>query len=280
MDARERLATARFKVEWAEQHINHLDIEVRRFLDAEPGPYTVGIKPYPETGQRVHYIAKIEDVPLSISALAGDALHSLRSSLDHLAYQLWLMVAKDTSGGGRHVNFPVFACSDKYKAGRQRLVEVFGNETARRFDEVEPYKGGRGEPLWRLNELDNTDKHRLLIAAGSYVSSYDPLALFLSQEPTVAASVRSAFPDFRLRLRPMSHVFPLKVGDILTPAPAEPYQNPDLTFDIAFNEPGIAEGEPVLELVQQTAQFVSGVLDKFSPFLGGHESSAGLSPRE
>jgi hypothetical protein len=38
---------------------------------------------------------------------------------------------------------------------------------------TEPYRGGKGHGLWQLNELNNIDKHQLLIPAAAFNHSVD-----------------------------------------------------------------------------------------------------------
>ncbi|HEX7337282.1 MAG TPA: hypothetical protein VF252_08745 [Gemmatimonadales bacterium] len=59
------------------------------------------------------------------------------------------------------------------------------------------------------------------------------------------------------------------MGDVLLVGPPqmEPDQKNDFRFDVALNEPQVAEGDPIIELVQQTTQFVNGVINQLCPFL-------------
>jgi hypothetical protein len=43
------------------------------------------------------------------------------------------------------------------------------------IDAVQPY-GGRNDVLWHLHELNNIDKHRLILTVGSALHSFDALA--------------------------------------------------------------------------------------------------------
>lgn len=82
----DRLDGALTKVERAKQHVGDLEAELRAFHGTNP--YVVAAKRNPETHQLVYYVASVQEVPRSISAIAGDVLQNLRSALDHLAYQL------------------------------------------------------------------------------------------------------------------------------------------------------------------------------------------------
>src|SRR6266404_7962836 len=89
MTADERLALIRLKIERADQHISDLNTAVGAFFATNP--YETSTKTDPETGKPVHYLTKVDAVPVSISIITGDILNNLRSSLDHLAQQLYLV---------------------------------------------------------------------------------------------------------------------------------------------------------------------------------------------
>jgi hypothetical protein len=104
--------------------------------------------------------------------LIGDALHNMRSSLDHLAWQLAL---KDGEPPG-YTAFPIFRNREDAirtdASGNPRrgsaLYKIAGirDPLARdAIESVQPYKspdGPDGHPLWILQTLNNADKHRII----------------------------------------------------------------------------------------------------------------------
>jgi hypothetical protein len=61
---------------------------------------------------------------------------------------------------------------------------------------------------------------------------------------------------------------PLKAGDkLLTVTAAESEQEVDFYFAVGIHEPGIAEGTPLVMLVDFLSRTVSDVFRKLSPFL-------------
>ncbi len=62
---------------------------------------------------------------------------------------------------------------------------------------------------------------------------------------------------------------PIQVGDVIfTDAPdAEMKQKIEFAPVIAFSEPGICEGQPILEVLHETVQLIDGVIGAFRPYL-------------
>jgi len=110
-----------------------------------------------------------------ISVLIGDALHNMRSALDHLAYALTNAYTPSlTDEIGSRSEFPIFGDEDrKGRLGKgvtlfqSSLAKIQGWDPAAKavVEGLQPYKRGndfREDPLWALQELDRIGKHRLL----------------------------------------------------------------------------------------------------------------------
>ena len=77
------------------------------------------------------------------------------------------------------------------------------------IDAIKPYKDGK-DVLWRLNELNNIDKHRLILTGiGSAVRGVD-LGTFMKMK----ASPGSALSQLGrpMYFKPKDNSYPLKVG--------------------------------------------------------------------
>jgi hypothetical protein len=117
--------------------------------------------------------------PHEIGLIVGDAIHNLRSALDHLTLQLALygaiganatLTAKEEIG----IQFPIVLTEDEFKQqlrrGRLRHVR---NDARAAIEGAQPYKTlpltpGLA-PLAILNRLDNADKHRTLVLGAPVV---------------------------------------------------------------------------------------------------------------
>jgi hypothetical protein len=78
-----------------------------------------------------------------------------------------------------------------------------------------------------------------------------------------------AFPPPNLFLKPADRMFPLKQGDELFIDLPDAEVNPQMQFrfEVAFGEPQIIEGEPLIETLKQMADFVYNVVLTFKPML-------------
>jgi hypothetical protein len=169
MTADERLALVRIKIERAKKHLIDLEAACRVFLDSKP--YKVAHKRDAQTRQVTYYLASVDSTPLPLSAIAGDAINNLRSALDHLAQQLYL-VGTGASAYRDQTSFPIARSGKEFKAmfeGKEQRRKTFGmrDDAVDAIRALEPYDRGKGQDLWTLHRLNNIDKHRLVIAAGS-----------------------------------------------------------------------------------------------------------------
>jgi hypothetical protein len=99
----------------------------------------------------------------------GDAIHNLRSALDHLAYQL-VDIGTEGKGPFEDVYFPISRNAAIYEKAKVRKVAGMVKEAIGAIDAVKPYGGGN-DLLWDLHRFDILDKHRLLILVGSAFQS-------------------------------------------------------------------------------------------------------------
>ncbi|WP_439821366.1 hypothetical protein ACSPX5_07910 [Pseudomonas sp. HLG18] len=105
----------------------------------------------------------LEDISMQI----GECVHNLRSSLDNLAYAL-ARLTLDPPAEIKNIAFPV--CIDKKSYGKnwkERVEKMFHPDVVAVIESVQPYtRTGEygtpeGDPLYLLNGLNNSDKHRV-----------------------------------------------------------------------------------------------------------------------
>jgi hypothetical protein len=99
--------------------------------------------------------------------LTGDAVHNLRSALDHLAWSL------AGASADRHTEFPIFIDEAKFRDKGRTKMRGMPSQAKKIIKSLQPYKRPHGlpeekEPLWLLQSLDIEDKHRTLnlVASG------------------------------------------------------------------------------------------------------------------
>lgn len=171
------LDTITAKLDRAHEHLEVLDNAVLQFH--KNSPYTFRNK-FKSKGENLYdWIFTIHihhEIPLRISAIFGDGIQNIRSTLDYLAYQLAVKNV-GLNGDLDGVEFPIFCDHDRYMAidkGKQwtkgnvwkksGLYKIRSIESAAQttIESLQPYHGGDNVLLWQIHELSIIDKHRHL----------------------------------------------------------------------------------------------------------------------
>jgi hypothetical protein len=263
----DRIRTVRKKIERAKKHIGDLNAAVGAFFSSSP--YEIGTKIDAQTARPIHYMTKVDLIPDEIPLILGDAIHNLRSSLDHLAYGL---VEANGQIPTKRTYFPICENVSKYNSP-DTIAKKSGMsvEAQNLIDSTQPYQGGN-DLFWVLHHLNNIDKHHFILVAGSAVRSID-LGGFMTRDMVSKGLVPLGFPPQLLALSLFYKVepqtCPLKVGDeLFVGLPnAEPDQQLQFKFDIAFAEPQIVRGKAIVETVNQLANLIDGIFVQFERLL-------------
>jgi hypothetical protein len=200
---------------------------------------------------------------------AGDAIQNLMSALDHLAYQL---VCKDTADNPpqpSRIYFPIADDRAMYDGIKQRKMQGATPATIAAIDAIQPYRGG-DDAIWSLLRLNNIEKHRLLLTVGAQADGIHLGQLVSSNLASVfSPAAVAAFESMNIYLLPADKGFPLQPGFELYIGAPDEEPNPKLQFRfmVVLNEPGIAEGKPVLETLRELTSRVEGVVQALSPLL-------------
>jgi hypothetical protein len=170
----------------------------------------------------------IEDIPVAWSGIIGDIIHNLRSALDSLATNLVVHGGHFSKSALKETYFPIRSSksllSDKDASAFFRRVGPRVEKIIRR---LQPYRGGKGHPLWQLNQLDIIDKHRRIIAAYGDLKS---IQVNHWPQPTLPAA------PLPFNFAP----FPLKEGDEL--------------LRVAFWEPHFDSNAPIFSLTYRSTK--------------------------
>jgi hypothetical protein len=160
----------RAKMTRAEENIRNLDAEIAAVLRTTPPSYTV-LGQLQNNGLEYVIVAKGKIViPLRIPVLIGEIVHHLRSSLDHL---ITALVIKNGGTPTSHHQFPICTSADEFKKSvdRGRIQDV-SPSAAKIIESVQPYTNPTPTDtvLHAVKNLNNLDKHRLLIVTTSVAS--------------------------------------------------------------------------------------------------------------
>jgi hypothetical protein len=154
------------KLDRADLHIGELGKAVEAFL--MPGPFDAERVVIDDGRTHVVRWSRTASIPMSISLIAGDAVHNLRSALDHLAVEI------ERVGAGRDLTpdeerKPQFPVALNEKTFNQQVKRYFEFASSRAIDimrSFQPYSLATVDPrlslLYQVSELDNADKHRML----------------------------------------------------------------------------------------------------------------------
>lgn len=157
----------RAKVERATEHVEELGREMSAFLAQER--YRI-LTEFPSPTEFVARIELVTDPPLRLGTIVGDALNNLRAALDHL---VWQLVIANNETPGRHSQFPIIrdpklwekVTHRNHERGPGPLKGIVNGLPE--IEALQPYNAAdpESDPLARLAELSNADKHRVLNAA-------------------------------------------------------------------------------------------------------------------
>jgi len=256
MSSRSRIDGIRLKIERAKKHIRDLDIAINAFIQEKP--YRLGARPHP-VAQIQHttlYVDEVNPVHPEITMIMGDAIHNLRSALDHLTWQL---VEAGDGTPNKDTYFPIIG--DGPKAPEQYASAIgkggipkITPQALKIIQAVQPYVTP-DQTLWLIHQLDIVDKHRLLLTV---VAAMDKWGVDFATRGTLW------FEQYRY--------VPLVVGNEITNLPTSTYERQahedfQLGIDIAFGESEIPGGELVRYTLNKMADFVERLVAQFEPFL-------------
>jgi len=154
---------SRLKVKRASKHLNELERKPRVFLDRHPERFTTHLDPQ-DFNYVIYYIAPNRPPPVTFGPVFGDVVHNLRSTLDHIAWNLALRNLADTDcEPSDDTAFPLIR---NFTDGS---VTYFWNSAVDILPDAIPdiadlqpahARNPNDHPLAVLNRLWNADKHR------------------------------------------------------------------------------------------------------------------------
>jgi hypothetical protein len=253
------------KYDWAKKHFDNFEASLEVFK--KTSPCGVRREQDPQSGEIVFYALSVPSIPPELLLIAGDAIHNLRSTLDHLA---WKLVEANGSTPTEATSLPIFDTPEKYKTGVARKVKGMGQRAIEKIDRLNPYKGGNNE-LWTLHKLDIVDKHRLILtmATARFAESATPSERERLADEWVALRVSPVPTDFVRGMVPkIAAPRIVKAGDEIKRIPAsEADEDVKFFFDVTLREPGITERMNFYFLFELMRSEVFRILQDFGPLL-------------
>lgn len=252
------LAGPRARLDRADTLVAELSIATRAF--AATRPYRAVRIDDPNPLNRRFVVEAVEDVPLPIRVRAGEIVHHTRASLDLLVYQLLLRAGVDDEKRLRRCAFPIVSAYDpvdrqeagNYSAKMKKAVEGVSDDARQRIDALQPWRPGN-PGIWshlsQVEELDNTQKHRLLLTG---VVAFR-MRNFVLNDNGVAKLVPEAF-------------FPIEPGRMIIANGIEPGASFDHNFadDVIFHESGPPSGWPLGHILQNLNKMTRNTIESFA----------------
>jgi hypothetical protein len=254
------------KLKRAEKHISDLTIAIAAFHKEHRD--FIGRK-IDTNGNQVVYVKYVPEIPIMISAIVGDVLQNIRSTLDHLAYRI--VISNPLTTSRKNIFFPCGESEEEYMASeRRRVIEQASGKAIKRIDALKPYKGGN-DTLWHLIRLNNIDKHRLLLTTAMKYKYRT--ATKLDYWRMCATIGKGNDPGGILSLIRHTNfdgpIEPLKVGDVIyiKPRVVDLKGEMKFSFEVAINEPQVMQCESLVETLYKMFKFVEGVIPRFADLL-------------
>lgn len=149
------------KIQRADEHIRDLNARINALIEGDA--YRLASEP--DTDPREHILKAFgPEPPPEFAIIAGEAIHQLRTSLDHLVWQL--VVAAGGTPTHWHA-FPICATRKGFESACERgVVKGISESAFARIESRQPYHTGqdtRRNFLEVLRVLNNHDKHRSMI---------------------------------------------------------------------------------------------------------------------
>jgi len=255
------LQSAWLKIERANQHANALDATIQRWLGDRP--YRLSLDADGETGEQVCRIHVVRTPPLEWSVVIGEAIHGLRTALDHAVYALSGLHGEPPSG----TEFPIFKDEPMFRntnrPGGLWKIRGLGDATREVVESVQPFHHGGGEPerhlLWVLHQLSNADKHRSLNLTSAFLGQ---------SEITLEAD-----GGVTLKRTQIGASGPVKDGaelarwSVAVSDEGKVELKGQIAYGIAFDEAGPAKGEPVKSSFDMLGNGVKSIMKMLSDTL-------------
>ncbi|MBI1406517.1 MAG: hypothetical protein GC145_10375 [Caulobacter sp.] len=232
----EPLASAGFKLAWARRGIKQLKEALVRYDATLAKPLI-----FREDGFALDLSG---GYPMEIPLILGDVIHGLRSSLDHLAVDL----ARANGRSGNAVYFPI---ADKADGLEKAIVSKnFGKAGEAACDLLRAIGPHREGNAWLrvLHDLDNMDKHKLIIPVR-------PITKLLDVKVSNAEGVKAEYRQ--IELGSLYVKIDGESGDTVTVG--------SITALTIFGDdiPPPFQAKPLIETLERAAKVVESVIEAF-----------------
>ena len=243
------------RIDRADELITDLEGDLQAFLQSKP--YTIEERHDENPTTLAFVITSLAAVPLRSRIVAGEIAHHLRASLDLMVYQLTLMAGVTDEKLLKKAVFPVLDKDlgttqgrGEYHAAINKAIGFLPEALRARIEALQPSNTNHNwSHLAQVQRLDNTQKHRLLLAAMSSVriGGWN----FRNEDGTVTTMPHHSF-------------LPLQQDALLKIGPVRPdFVLPNLAQEVCFSEPGPVFGHPIGHILSNLSKLTRETLESF-----------------
>jgi hypothetical protein len=228
-------AGARLKIERADEHIASLERDFRSFVAAQPPRPNISTNPATrETSFGVRFDPQL---PARFALILGDAIHNLRTSLDHMT---WELVGIDGGTQGDRLQFPGSKDETSFEKACAR-INTPSQAVRDALRSLAVFPSGRGEQLYRLHQLDIAEKHRILTP----IVHETTLSNVTARTPTASVSIGS-----------------MTGGSMIAAGMWQLDSQPTASVEMVFGKVDGVESEPVIKTLRGLRAAVVRTLDE------------------
>lgn len=237
------------KIERAKQHIADLQRTFDAFVQRNPHEFLT--ENDPQTGALTIQVRLREPIPHDLPLILGDAVHNLRTALDHA---MWELIEIDCGTQDRSTAFPFSKNRKDYEAACHG-IKTPRADTKKFFLALAACPSGAGEKLYGLHLLDNAEKHKMLTPVVG-VASVRHLEVIGSN-----GEVFMTLADIGFCMDPSGTARIAGMGPGLT---VKFDQDADLSIGIFFGQVEFFETLPLIETLMDLAQAIDDTLVQLS----------------
>src|SRR5262249_16108456 len=135
----DRLAGAKLKLDRANEHLDTLEAEIGRYLS---GDFYMLVRD-DKSDRTIFHLWIKEEPPPSLSIILGNCAHNLRSSLDHIAWQLILANGETPD---KHTAFPILDRPPRAGLSVLKATRGMSKDALAVIERVQPYHAGERAP--------------------------------------------------------------------------------------------------------------------------------------
>lgn len=156
------LAEVRARLAHAETHLDTIRQTAADFLASEP--YETRMESDPKRRVRQLVFRVHAEAPPALRHILSDMVNGVRSSLDHMVYELAIISGSNPDAPGVRTQYPICLDRQRYVNARGRDLKGVDDRFASVIESKQPFQRGKvigtRDPLAQVQWMSNLDKHR------------------------------------------------------------------------------------------------------------------------